>query len=124
MEKIINISGKDVKFKSTAGTLYRYRMQFKSDMMQDILKLKKVLEKVQDNPEEQLSFVDLEMFEKVAWSMAKTADENVPPIENWLDDFEAFSFYEILPQLNDLMISNFKQANEKKNIVPQEIQNQ
>ena len=38
MEKIINIDGKDVKFKSTAGTLCKYRMQFKSDMIDDLMK--------------------------------------------------------------------------------------
>lgn len=119
MEKIINISGKDIKFKSSAGTLYRYRMQFGKDMLHDVMKMQKVLEQVKD-PEEQISIIDLQVFEQIAWSMAKTADSNTPPIENWLDDFETFSIYEILPQLSDLMISNFKQA-EKKNMIPAEV---
>ena len=33
MEKTLNIDGKDIRFKSTAGTLMRYRMNFGRDLM-------------------------------------------------------------------------------------------
>lgn len=70
MEKIINISGKDVKFRSTAGTLYRYRTQFKSDMIKDLMKIQTKLSKVTDEME-QFNQVDLEIFEQIAWALAK-----------------------------------------------------
>lgn len=55
--------------------------------------------------------------------MAKTADDSIPPIEKWLDDFDMFSIYQILPQLSDLMLANFNSGDEqKKNIIPQEVQ--
>ena len=39
MEKILNIDGKDVKFKSTASFLLRYKMQFQRDGLKDLLRL-------------------------------------------------------------------------------------
>ena len=122
MEKIINIDGKDVKFKSTAGTLCKYRMQFKSDMIDDLMKVKNKLKDAKENGSN-LNIADLQTFEQIAWAMAKTADPDVPPIENWLDDFEMFSIYQVLPELSDLMLLNFNDINQKKNIIPQEIQN-
>lgn len=65
MEKIINICGKDVKFKSTGGTLYRYKMQFKTDMIKDLMKVQSKLQGVQDE-KEQFNVVDLEIFEQIA----------------------------------------------------------
>lgn len=125
MEKIINIGGKDVKFKASAGTLYRYRMYFKSDMIKDFIHLKNKVSNKELNSEEQLEVVDLELFERIAWVLAKTGDDNIKPIEQWLDDFDSFSIYQILPQLSDMIIENFRGANqEKKNIIPQEIANQ
>lgn len=113
MEKIINISGKDVRFKATAGTLARYRMYFKRDLLKDLMKLSKKLEKIKDS-EEQFEMLDLEVFEYIAWTMAKTADNNIPALENWLDDFETFSIIQILPEIIQLMTDNMSQENESK----------
>ena len=41
MEKIIRIDDKDIKFKSTAGTLMRYRNHFGRDFIKDIVALEK-----------------------------------------------------------------------------------
>lgn len=120
MEKIINVSGKDVKFKSSASTLYIYQMQFKSDLLIDMKKLQGKLAKVKTE-EEQFESIDLMLFAKIAWTMAKTADSSIPLIEQWLDEFEIFSIYEILPQLSDLLLESFKSVNEKKNIIPTEV---
>ena len=117
MEKTLNIDGKDVKFKSTAGTLMRYRMNFGRDLIKDIAKLEKRYKSV-ENGEDEFEIYDLEMFEKIAWSMAKTADNNIADIENWLDEFESFSIMVILPEIMDLLIANMKQEQEsKKNLM-------
>ena len=45
----------------------------------------------------------LEMFENIAYVMAKHADPSIPDTpEEWLDGFNTFSIYQILPQLIDL----------------------
>lgn len=117
MEKILNIDGKDVRFKSTAGTLMRYRMNFGRDLIKDIAKLEKRYKSV-ENGEDEFEIYDLEMFEKIAWAMAKTADNDIADIETWLDDFESFSIMVILPEIMDLLIANMKQEQEsKKNLM-------
>ena len=117
MEKTLNIDGKEVRFKSTAGTLMRYRMNFGRDLIKDIAKLEKRYKSV-ENGEDEFEIYDLEMFEKIAWAMAKTANNDISDIENWLDEFESFSIMVILPEIMDLLIANMKQEQEsKKNLM-------
>lgn len=50
---------------------------------------------------------DLEIFENVAYIMAYHADNSIPPtIEKWLDQFDMFSIYEVLPQILELWGQN------------------
>ncbi len=43
------------------------------------------------------------MFENIAFIMAKHADPTIPDtVEDWLDDFNTFSIYQVLPELIDL----------------------
>ena len=43
------------------------------------------------------------MFENIAYVMEKHADANVPDTpEEWLDGFNTFSIYQVLPQLIEL----------------------
>ena len=51
-----------------------------------------------------LSIESLEVFENVAYIMAKHADPEGVPSEpdEWLEAFNTFSIYEVLPQLIDL----------------------
>ena len=61
----------------------------------------------------------LEVFENIAYIMAKHADpENVPDNpDEWLEAFNTFSIYEVLPQLIELWGLNVEtQAESKKNI--------
>ncbi len=119
MEKIINISGKKIKLASTAGTLHRYRMQFKRDLTKDILSLENTFKAIkQDNAD--FTALDLELFENIAWSLARTADSSIPPIEEWLDQFETFDIYRVLPVIMEMLSSNFQTVNndEKKVVAP------
>lgn len=50
-----------------------------------------------------LDTVSLEMFENIAYVMAKHADANIPDTpEEWLDGFNTFSIYQVLPQLIEI----------------------
>ena len=43
------------------------------------------------------------VFENIAYVMAKHADANIPDTpEEWLDGFNTFSIYQVLPQLIEL----------------------
>ena len=112
MEKIVKIDGKEVGFRATALTPRIYRHKIGRDMIQDLNKLQGAYNKAMRLPDEatkdeikeaQLSALDLEIFENAAYVMAKQYDANLPNSpEEWLDGFETFSIYEILPAILEL----------------------
>ena len=116
MEKIVTIDGRDIGFKATARTPRIERHRIGRDMVADMNKLRKAYNKAAKLPKKateeeiqdaQLSEIDLEIFENVAWVMAKQYDdsiENGP--DEWLDTFNTFSIYEILPNILQLWAIN------------------
>lgn len=115
MEKTLNIGGKQVRMKSTAGTMMRYRNYFNRDFIKDLVKLQtKLTDKLETGQE--FEALDLDLFEKIAWCMAKTADNSTPDIENWLDEFETFDIMQVLPELMNLLVANMEQINDKKKL--------
>ena len=92
---------------SASATIPRlYRAKFKRDIFKDLSKLEKSYKgKTKDGNEFQIE--DLEIFENVAYIMAYHADNSIPPtIEEWLDQFDMFSIYEVLPQILELWGDN------------------
>ena len=120
MIKQIEIDGKQVSFKASAAIPRIYRMKFQRDIYKDL----KALEKsIGDNSEEgsNLDMFSLEMFENIAFVMAKHADASIPNTpEEWLDGFNTFSIYQVLPQLIELWGLNVQTDVEaKKNFARQ-----
>lgn len=64
-----------------------------------------------------LDYFSPEMFENIAYVMAKHADGSIPDTpEEWLDGFGTFSIYQVLPKLIELWGLNVKaDADAKKN---------
>ena len=57
----------------------------------------------------QLTAIDLETFENVAYIMAYQFDPSIPDTpDEWLDQFETFSIYQILPEILNLWGLNEK----------------
>ena len=106
MEKTITISGKEVRFRSSATVPRLYRIKFKRDIFKDLSKLEKSYKgKTQEG--EELQIEDLEIFENVAYIMAYHADHSIPgTIDEWLEQFEMFSIYEVLPEILELWGTN------------------
>ena len=122
MIKQIEIDGKQVSFKASAAIPRIYRMKFQRDIYKDL----KALEKsIGDNSEEgsNLDMFSLEMFENIAFIMAKHADASIPNTpEEWLDGFNTFSIYQVLPQLIELWGLNVQTDVEaKKNFARQTV---
>lgn len=122
MIKQIKIDGKQVSFKASAAIPRIYRMKFQRDIYKDL----KALEKsIGDNSEESsnLDMFSLEMFENIAFVMAKHADASIPNTpEEWLDGFNTFSIYQVLPQLIELWGLNVQTDVEaKKNFARQTV---
>lgn len=125
MEKILNIDGKKVKMRASALIPRMYRFKFGRDIIRDMNSLRKAYKKIMDLPEDateeekedaQLSVVDLTIFENVAFVMAKHADSSIPDTpDEWLDGFEMFSIYEVLPEILNLWaLSNATTSAPKK----------
>lgn len=103
MEKILNIDGRQVKFKSTGAYLLRYKAQFGRDAFKDIYKLMGVMS--EDNKIADIDALDLEVLYGMVWTLAKTADPSIPPPMEWLDDFSEFPIMDILPEVQDMILS-------------------
>lgn len=106
IKREIEVCGKLVPFRSSATIPRLYRAKFKRDIFKDLARLEKSFKA---NSEEGESFAidDLEIFENVAYVMAYHADSTIPAsIDQWLDQFEMFSIYEIMPQLLELWGDN------------------
>ena len=105
----IEIDGKQVPFKASAAIPRIYRIKFHRDIYKDLDALGKAVGNG-DEGSSHLDMCSLEMFENIAYSMAKHADPSIPDSpEEWLDEFSTFSIYEILPQLIDLWGINVEQ---------------
>lgn len=121
MDRTITIDGREVKFRATARTPRLYRGLVGRDMIRDMAQLRKAYKKILEIPEEEkadafLSVLDLEIFENAAYTMARHANPDMPELtaDDWLDTFEMFSIYEILPQLLELWAINEKTTSTPK----------
>ena len=112
--KKIEIDGKEVAFKASAAIPRIYRMKFQRDIYKDLHSLEKAIgDSKEDNSN--LDMFSLEMFENIAYIMAKHADSSIPDTpEEWLDNFNTFSIYQVLPQLIELWGLNVKTDVEAK----------
>ncbi len=114
--KKIMIDDKEVAFKASAAIPRIYRLKFQRDIYKDLSVLEKAVGS-NDEKESNLDLFSLEMFENIAYIMAKHADANIPDTpEEWLDQFSTFSIYQILPELIKLWGLNVQtDAQSKKN---------
>ena len=114
MTRNIKIDEKEVAFKASAAIPRIYRLKFGRDIYRDLAALEK---NVGENEEgkSNLDLLSLEMFENIAYVMAKHADPTIPNTpEEWLDEFNTFSIYQILPQLIELWGLNVQTDAEAK----------
>lgn len=126
MKKEIEISGIVCHFKSSAAIPRIYRLKFHRDIFVDMEKIRKSMdvqqrlqkekaEAAKENGEEidtqdvgsTLPVESLELFENIAYLMHKHGDPSQPDsIEDWLDQFDMFDIYTILPEI--LMMWNIE----------------
>lgn len=104
MEKILNIDGRQVKFKSTGASLLRYKMEFKRDAIQDFYKLIDTVN-AETNTITDISALDLDVFYNLSWVLAKTGDPSIGNTMEWLDTFDIFPVLDIFPDVVELFLS-------------------
>ena len=117
LKEVIKIGDKDVVFRSSATVPRLYRAKFKRDIFKDLAKLESSYKGSKEEGEE-FAIDDLEIFENVAYIMAYHADNTIPDsIDDWLDQFEMFSIYEVLPEILALWGTNLiTDIDSKKNL--------
>ena len=115
MTKKIQIDGKDVVFKASAAIPRIYRLKFHRDIYKDLRDLEKAVDS-SSAEESNLDLFSLEMFENIAYIMAKHAEPTAVPDspEEWLDEFSTFSIYQVLPEIIELWGLNVQSDVESK----------
>lgn len=131
MRKTITIGGIECNFKSSAAIPRMYRLKFGRDIFVDMQKLKRDVdineriqaEKKKQAEEAKIEFFEesaipiesLEMFENIAFLMHKHGDPKQPSdIDEWLEQFETFSIYEVLPEILQMWNMENKQMSAPK----------
>ena len=118
IERTIQIGSQQVKMRSSAAIPRIYRAKFKRDIFQDLSKLKNAYDKRKDKTGDDFEIDDLEIFENVAYIMALHADpENTPKdIGDWLDQYEMFSIYDVLPEILKLWTEKARDGEDRSEI--------
>lgn len=113
--KTIVIDGRPVAFKASASVPRLYRTLFGKDIFEDMERLMSSMEQSSAD-DSTLSIHDLELFENIAFTMARHADPGIPATpDEWLEGFSMFSIYQILPELIELWrLNNETQSEAKK----------
>lgn len=131
MRKTITISGTECNFKSSAAIPRMYRLKFGRDIFVDMQKLKRdvdINERIQAEKKKQaenagidffeestIPIESLEMFENIAFLMHKHGDPEQPSdINEWLEQFDTFSIYEVLPEILEMWNLENKQMSAPK----------
>ena len=130
MQKIIEIEeGRSVNFKASAFSPVMYNKLFPGrDFLGDMDGLKKS----HDDKENKFTMNDYELFSRIAYLFAyqglapsprQTKEqteflEKYPNVWDWIDTFNTFSIYEILPGIMDLWYKNEKTISKGKNPIP------
>ena len=117
--KTVEIDGKQVLFKASAAIPRIYRIKFGRDIYKDLAKLEKSVSQNKEGSSE-IDIPSLEMFENIAYIMAKHADPSIPDTpEEWLDNFNTFSIYQVLPSFIELWGLNMKRDVQAKKALAQ-----
>lgn len=118
VSKYIEIDGKNVMFRASAAIPRMYRVRFHRDIYRDLRNLEKAIKNGNEDNSD-IDILSLEIFENIAYIMAKHADPTLPDtVEEWLDGFNTFSIYRILPSLIELWGLNVQtEIQSKKNFV-------
>ena len=115
-EATITISGIEVKFKASGAVPRMYRNMYNRDIFFDFDKLQKNFYENRENQVASKMPVDvLTIFEDIAYTMARHADPEIPAsVDDWLEQFDMFSIYEIMPVILDLWLNNMSTSIESK----------
>ena len=110
MEKVVEIIGKKVAFKTHGAIPVLYAQQYGKDFFTTIMKMENVI-----NGDGSIDG-DLMPIYQLAHLFARTADKDTPvDMVEWLASFEeGFPVVDVFLELQDLIISNMQSLKKKK----------
>ena len=107
INKTITIGGIDVPMKATASSPRLYRTVFGKDLFIEIKKVKEAEEKGED--------YDIEFIENLAYLFAYQANNDIPAIDEWLDQFGMFDIFTASKEIFSIWSDNEEtKSTEKK----------
>lgn len=95
--KTVKIGNTDVKLKTSAYTPLLYAQLFNANIFADMQEIVTAASKTGTVP-----FEKVITLYRLAYCMAKHADESIAPIEEWLDQFDVYAIPEIAADLIEL----------------------
>ena len=109
IKKNILVDGIEVPFKASAAVPRLYRLKFGRDIYKDFAALQKSVSEG-DADSSGLDIESLEVFENIAYIMAKHADPQGVPADpdEWLAQFEGFSLYRAAGEIISLWTDNMQ----------------
>lgn len=105
----ITVDGKEVTLRASAAVPRLYRIKFRRDIILDMQAVARAMED-KDKTGQDLPLEALELFENMAYIMAKHGDKDAVPDspDEWLEEFPTFSIYKIFPVLQALWEGNME----------------
>lgn len=105
----ITVDGKEVTLRASAAVPRLYRIKFRRDIILDMQAVARAMED-KDKTGQDLPLEALELFENMAYIMAKHGDKDHVPDspDEWLEEFPTFSIYKIFPVLQALWEGNME----------------
>ena len=126
MERTVNIDGREVRLRASAAIPRMYRIRFRRDIIQDMSSIQRAISQARENvtklntdENDEVSSLPLDaltMFENIAYLLARHADPEAVPdsVDAWLDGFETFSIYQVMPDIQEMWEENLRTLNEPK----------
>lgn len=105
----ITVDGKEVTLRASAAVPRLYRIKFRRDIIMDMQAVARAMED-KDKTGQDLPLEALELFENMAYIMAKHGNKDAVPDspDEWLEEFPTFSIYKIFPVLQALWEGNME----------------
>lgn len=105
----VTVDGKEVTFRASAAVPRLYRIKFRRDIILDMQAVARAVDD-KDQTGQDLPLEALELFENMAYIMAKHGDKDAVPDspDEWLEEFSTFSIYKIFPVLQALWEGNME----------------
>lgn len=106
-------------FESNAITPLLYKQAFKHDYFSDLMKIAKAMENF-DGDLSSISFDDIEhidftILDNLAWVCARTADKEVKPLFQWLEENPEFDVMEHGSEIMSLVYDSMNSKKKLKN---------